>query len=127
MAQNNNGFEDALKTMKTLLAVDKNVALDVLEEAADYFSEKLKPRINLSNKSKRTHLRNSLKVVVEGDVVRVVFEDAAWYWHLADKGHKKRGGRGRVKGLHFVQNTFDGESGKIADIMAEKIINRMEG
>ncbi|MEC3604147.1 HK97 gp10 family phage protein, partial [Bacillus cereus] len=32
---------------------------------------------------------------------------------------------GRVKGKHFVQNTFDAEGDKIADIMAQKIIDRM--
>lgn len=125
--KNNNGFADMLKEMKTLLNVDEKVTLDVLDEAAKYFSEKLKPQINMSDKAKRTHLRESLKVVVKDDMVQVVFEDAAWYWYLAEHGHKKRSGRGRVKGLHFVQNTFDAESDKIADIMAEKIIKKMEG
>ncbi|MBD2807054.1 HK97 gp10 family phage protein, partial [Xenorhabdus sp. ZM] len=32
---------------------------------------------------------------------------------------------GRVKGLHFSQNTFDAEGDKIADIMAQKIMDRM--
>ena len=29
-------------------------------------------------------------------------------------------GKGRVKGKHFVQNTFDAEGDKIADMMAQK-------
>ncbi|PFR52088.1 hypothetical protein COK29_30495, partial [Bacillus cereus] len=62
---------------------------------------------------------------VKNDRVSVEFEDAAWYWYLADHGHKKANGKGRVKGLHFSRNTFDAKGDKIADIMAQKIIDRM--
>ncbi|MCJ7840507.1 HK97 gp10 family phage protein [Lederbergia sp. NSJ-179] len=126
MPANNNGFADMLKEMKTLLKVDKKVTLDVLEEAAEYFAKQLKPRIPTSNRNTR-HIRDSLKVVVKGDMVQVVFGDDAWYWHLAEHGHKKRNGRGRVKGRHFVQNTWDAESEKVANIMADKIIKKMGG
>ncbi len=122
--QNNNGFADALKQMKTLLNVDEKVTLSVLEEAANYFADKLRPRIPVSNRS-TWHLRDKLKVVVKNDMVQVVFEDVGWYWHLAEHGHKKRGGRGRVKGQHFVRNTWNAESGKIEEIMLDKIIQKM--
>ncbi|HDR7286598.1 HK97 gp10 family phage protein [Bacillus paranthracis] len=125
MASNNNGFADALEDINTLLRVNKKVSLDVLDEAAKYFAAELKKRIKMSNKNKRTHLKKSLKVVVKNDRVSVEFEDAAWYWYLAEHGHKKANGKGRVKGLHFAQNTFDAEGDKIADIMAQKILNRM--
>ncbi|MEM5663821.1 HK97 gp10 family phage protein [Bacillus toyonensis] len=125
MASNNNGFAEALEDINTLLRVDKQVSLDVLDEAAKYFAAELKKRIKMSNKNKRTHLKNSLKVVVKNDRVSVEFEDAAWYWYLAEHGHKKANGKGRVKGLHFSQNTFDAEGDKIADIMAQKILDRM--
>ncbi|MED2985517.1 HK97 gp10 family phage protein [Bacillus thuringiensis] len=125
MASNNNGFAEALEDINTLLRVDKQVSLDVLDEAAKYFASKLKPRVKASNKNKRTHLRDSLKVVIKNDRVSVEFEDAAWYWYLAEHGHKKASGKGRVKGLHFSQNTFDAEGDKIADIMAQKILDRM--
>ncbi|HFU7087212.1 TPA: HK97 gp10 family phage protein [Bacillus cereus] len=125
MVSNNNGFAEALEDINTLLRVDKQVSLDVLDEAARYFSSKLKPRIKMSDKNKRTHLKNSLKVVVKNDRVSVEFEDAAWYWYLVEHGHKKANGKGRVKGKHFVQNTFDAEGDKIADIMAQKILDRM--
>ncbi len=127
MASNNNGFAEALEEINTLMKVNKKVELDVLEQAADYFVQKLKPLINMSDKNKQTHLRNSLKVVVKGDTVSVEFEDEAWYWYLAEHGHKKANGKGKVKGLHFVQNTFDSNGDKIADIMANKIIKKMEG
>ncbi|MEW9578138.1 MULTISPECIES: HK97 gp10 family phage protein [Bacillus cereus group] len=125
MASNNNGFAEALEDINTLLRVDKQVSLDVLDEAAKYFAAELKKRIKMSNKNKRTHLKESLKVVVKNDRVSVEFEDAAWYWYLAEHGHKKANGKGRVKGLHFSQNTFDAEGDKIADIMAQKILDRM--
>lgn len=64
-------------------------------------------------------------VVVKDDRVSVEFKDEAWYWYLVEHGHKKANGKGRVKGKHFVQNTFDAEGDKIADIMAQKIIDRM--
>lgn len=127
MASNNNGFAEALEDINTLIRVNKRVEMDVLEEAAKYFANELKKRIKMSNKNKKTHLKNSLKVVVKNDYVSVEFEDEAWYWYLVEHGHKKSNGRGKVKGLHFVQNTFDGEGDKIADIMAERIIDKMEG
>lgn len=126
MAINNNGFADALKQIKTLMDVDQKVALSVLEEAAEYFAKKLKPRIPKSRRNKK-HLADMLKVVVKDDVVQVIFEDAGWYWHLVEHGHKKRGGRGRVKGRHFVQNTWNAESEKISEIMTQKIIDKMGG
>lgn len=122
---NNNGFADALNQINTLIKVNKRVELEVLEEAAKYFVEKLKPRIPVSAKNK-SHMRDSLKVVVKNDMVQVVFEGDIFYWHLAEHGHKKVNG-GKVRGRHFVQNTFDAEGDKIAEIMANKIINKMEG
>ncbi|EOO40924.1 phage protein, partial [Bacillus cereus VD133] len=78
MASNNNGFAEALEDIHTLLRVDKQVSLDVLDEAAEYFASKLKPKIKASDKNKRTHLRDSLKVVIKNDRVSVEFEDKAW-------------------------------------------------
>ncbi|MEK4678363.1 MULTISPECIES: HK97 gp10 family phage protein [Bacillus] len=125
MASNNNGFAEALEDIHTLLRVNTKVSLDVLEEAAKYFAAELKKRMKMSDKNKRVHLKNSLKVVVKNDHVSVEFEDAAWYWYLAEHGHKKANGKGRVKGLHFSRNTFDAESDNIADRMAQKIMDRM--
>ncbi|OWT47488.1 HK97-gp10 family putative phage morphogenesis protein [Bacillus sp. K2I17] len=125
MASNNNGFADALEDINTLLRVNQKVEKKFLEEAANYFISKLKPKIKLSNKNKKTHLRESLKVVVKNDLVSVEFENEAWYWYLYENGHKKVNGKGRVKGKHFVQNTFDAEGDKIAEILAQKIIDRM--
>lgn len=124
MASNNNGFADALKQTKTLLKVSEKVVISVLEEAANYFVERLKPRIPVGH-TKR--LRDGLAVKVKGDMVQVVFEGNTFYWHLVEHGHKKRNGRGRVKGRHFVRNTWDTEGKKIEQIMLSKIIEKMEG
>lgn len=118
---NNNGFADALKQTKQLLKVDKKVTLSVLEEAAEYFAKRLRPRIPVD----RSNLRDNLKVVVKNDKVQVVFDGNTWYWHLVEHGHKKPFGRGRVKGRHFVRNTWDAESKRIEQIMTEKIIMKM--
>lgn len=127
MASNNNGFAEALEDINTLLRVDKKVEIDVLDQAAKYFVNKLKPKIKPSDKNKQTHLRDSLKVVIKNDRVSVEFEDKAWYWYLVEHGHKKANGKGRVKGKHFVQNTFDAEGDKIAEILAQKIVSKMGG
>jgi HK97 gp10 family phage protein len=126
MASNNNGFADALNEINTLIKVNKKVELEVLEQAAEYFVKKLRPRIPKSSQSGK-HLRDALKVVVHNDHVSVEFEDWAYYWHLVEHGHKKASGRGKIKGRHFVQNTFDAEGEKIADIMANKILDKMGG
>jgi hypothetical protein len=125
MATNHNGFVEALEDIHTLLRVNQQVEMDVLEKAATYFVRKLKPRIKVSDRQKRTHLRDSLKVVVKSDHISVEFEETAWYWYLAEHGHKKVNGKGKVKGLHFVQHTFDAEGDTIADRMAQKILDRM--
>jgi HK97 gp10 family phage protein len=126
MAANNNGFAEALKEINTLINVNKKVDLVVLEQAAEYFVKKLRPRIPKSSKRGK-HLRDALKVVVHDDHVSVEFEDSAFYWHLVEHGHKKANGRGKIKGRHFVQNTFDAEGDKIADIMANEIVKKMGG
>lgn len=123
---NNNGFSDALDRINTLLKVDQKVSMDVLEEAANYFVDKLKPRIPVSKKNK-DHLRDSLKVVVKKDMVQVVFDVDSFYWHLVEHGHRKANGKGKVKGRHFVQNTWDTDGDKVAEIMTQKIIKKMEG
>lgn len=124
---NNNGFADALNEFNTLLKVNKEVEKDVLEEAAQYFVERLKPRIKRSERNTNNHLQDSLKVVVKKDMVSVEFENDAFYWYMVEHGHKKANGKGRVKGQHFSQTTFDAEGENIADIMANKIIKKMEG
>lgn len=123
---NNNGFADAMNKINTLLKVSDSVSKDALEEAANYFVDQLKPALRKSNMSK-THQVDQLKVKFEGDKFVVYFEKDAWYWFLDENGHKKRGGKGRVKGTHAIRNTFDKNAERLGEIMTKKIIDKMEG
>lgn len=126
MSSNNNGFADALKSTNTLLKVNKKVQMSVLEEAAEYFAQKLKPAIPIDSRTS-LNMRDHLEVVEKNGEIQVRFDDKAFYWRFVEHGHKKAGGRGRVKGQHFVQNTFDREAERISEIMTSKIIQKMEG
>lgn len=125
MATNNNGYADALKQINTLLDVNQDVQLDALEAAATYFADKLKG--NIKDGPGNQHISDKIKVTFENDQVVVSFEESAWYWFLANNGHKKSNGKGRVKGQHFVENTMTKEEAKISEIMTSKIIKKMEG
>lgn len=120
-----NGFADALNKLNTVMDINKQVEIDVLEQAANYFVQQLRSAIPIGPGD--VHLKNELKVVVKNDMVQVIFSGKAWYWTLVEHGHKKAGGKGKVKGRHFVRNTVDSEGQKIADMMAQKIIQKMEG
>lgn len=131
---NNNGFADAINQMNTLLKVNKEVSMDVLEEAANYFVEQLRP--NVPYGIGETHMRDKLKVTIEDGMVQVSFDDEAWYWFQVENGHKapkKKGGKkgsGKGKptpGRFFVRNTFDANSERISQMMVDKIIKKMEG
>lgn len=122
---NRNGFADALQQINTLMNVKQKVQLDVLEEAAEYFARKLRGNIPLGPGT--VHLQEEIKVVIHKDYISVQFSDKAWYWSLAEHGHRKANGKGRVKGKHFVRNTIDSESKKILDILTSKILKKMEG
>ena len=126
MASNNNGFADALQRINTAINVNQQVSITALKKAAEYFAEQLRPKIPKSDKNGH-HLRDSLKIVVKGDRVQVIFENEGWYWHLVEHGHKRANGRGRVKGKHFVRNTLEAENNRISEIMLEEIMNILEG
>ncbi|MGE7365707.1 HK97-gp10 family putative phage morphogenesis protein [Desemzia incerta] len=125
MATNKNGFADALNQINTLLNVNQSVQLDALEEAADYFAKQLKG--NIKDGPGNQHISDKIEIVVEKGQVSVKFGKDGWYWFLANNGHKKSNGKGRVKGQHFVENTMTKEESKIAEIMTSKIIKKMEG
>lgn len=148
MTKNNNGFADGLERINKLLSVGDKVAVPALVNAAETFAEGVRSRINSSDINKQTHLKNELKVDVQGDKVVVYFTEEAWYWYLVEHGHLvaephkrlkrkrnkqrtriKRGGKGtqRVKGQHFVQNTVDADLEEIKRIMVENVLGKMKG
>lgn len=115
-----NGFEDALKNLKTVVNVNQKVTLAVMTEAAEYFAEQLRKEFTRSDINKK-HAADEIKVVVSKDVVQVVFADGGWYWYLDEHGHKKRNGRGRVRGNQTVRKTMEKESKKLEQMILAKL------
>ncbi|MGI6154436.1 MAG: hypothetical protein ACOYEB_00610 [Enterococcus lemanii] len=115
-----NGFEDALKNLKTVVNVNQKVTLDIMTEAAEYFAEQLRNEFTRSKINKK-HAADAIEVIVSKDVVQVVFGDDGWYWYLDEHGHKKRNGRGRVRGNQVVRKTMEKESKKLEQMILNKL------
>ncbi|GMC02356.1 HK97-gp10 family putative phage morphogenesis protein [Enterococcus thailandicus] len=122
MASNNkNGFAEMADFLGNLSKVDpKKLSLDALEEAANFYLEKLLPRIPKSLLKKK-HMREQIKVVVEDDRVKVQFEDTSFYWRFAENGTSKQ------RAQHFASGTYEQNKEKIEEIMTRKILNLWEG
>lgn len=118
---NNNGFLTAIDQLSTKLNVNQDVTDKALKKAAEYFVKQMKPNIPKSELSK-THLRDMVKVRKVGDDYAVVFDEKAWYWSMVDKGHKKRGGKGKVKGAFFVQKTLTTEEKKLTEMLIDGVL-----
>ncbi|MFS0941912.1 HK97-gp10 family putative phage morphogenesis protein [Enterococcus thailandicus] len=122
MASNNkNGFAEMADFLGNLSKVDpKKLSLDALEEAANFYLEKLLPRIPKSLLKKK-HMREQIKVVVEDDRVKVQFEDTSFYWRFAENGTSKQ------RAQHFASGTYEQNKEKIEEIMTRKILDLWEG
>ncbi|MFS0950890.1 HK97-gp10 family putative phage morphogenesis protein [Enterococcus thailandicus] len=122
MASNNkNGFAEMADFLGNLSKVDpKKLSLDALEEAANFYLEKLLPRIPKSLLKKK-HMREQIKVVVEDERVKVQFEDTSFYWRFAENGTSKQ------RAQHFASGTYEQNKEKIEEIMTRKILNLWEG
>lgn len=96
------------------------ITIESLDEAAEYFVEKLTPKIPKSL-MKKQHMRDHLKIQVSEDKVTVFFEDTSFYWRFAENGTKK------TKAVHFVEGTWQQEKAKIEDIMTRKLLKKIEG
>lgn len=122
MASNNkNGFAEMADFLGNLSKVDpKKLSLDALEEAANFYLDKLLPRIPKSLLKKK-HMREQIKVVVEDERVKVQFEDSSFYWRFAENGTSKQ------RAQHFASGTYEQNKEKIEEIMTRKILNLWEG
>lgn len=116
---NRNGFEAAMKKLGKLSNVNELIAIDALEEAANFFVNMLRPAIPRSV-SNRQHLQNSLSVKVENNIVLVYFEDESFYWRFVEHGTSKQ------RAQNFVRGTYEQNQAKIEEIMLSKIIKIME-
>lgn len=119
-----NGFEDALRQMKTLVDVNESVAMESLEDAAIYFVNQLKPLLSVSSIDKE-HMVDGLTLKMEKEKIVVFFENHAFYWYMVEHGHRKPNGRGHVRGKHTIKNTIEKESSHIEELMLKKITKKM--
>lgn len=98
----------------------EKISLESLKEAAEYFSEKLRPLIPKSL-IKKEHMKDHLKISVEDEKVVVYFEETSFYWRFAENGTVK------MKAQHFVAGTWEQEKTNIEDIMTRKLLKELEG
>lgn len=124
MSNNRNGFEDAINQLKTVAKINEKTSLDALEEAADYFVNKLKPELVQSGVSKK-HMVDALTIKIEKGKVIVLFEEFGWYWYMVEHGHKKSNGKGSVRGTFTIKKTVDQEKLKLEKIMKESILKKL--
>lgn len=114
-----NGFEDMAKKLSNI-NIGHSVEMSALEEAADFYLEKLLPQIPESVLNHQ-HAREHIHVSIEHDEVHVAFDDKAWYWIFPENGTIYQ------KPRHFARGTFQQNRSKIEQIMQQKIISHMKG
>lgn len=121
MPSNKNGFAEMSDILGELSRVDPvKVSLESLEEAANFYVDKMLPRIPKSL-MKRKHMRDQIKVVVEKDRVIVAFEDTAYYWRFAENGTTNQ------RAQNFASGAYEQNKNKIEEIMTQKIMDLWGG
>lgn len=98
----------------------EKVTLESLDEAAQFFVEKLLPNVPRSLMKKK-HMRDHIKIEVGEDRVSISFEDTSFYWRFVENGTVN------MKAQHFVEGTWQQQKSNVEDIMTKKIIKEMEG
>lgn len=114
-----NGFSDMADYLGTLSNIKKEVSLNALEKAADFYLEKLKPNIPTSVLNKK-HMNNQINVEVRNSEVVVIFDEEAFYWRFVENGTVNQ------KAQHFASGTYEQNKKQIERIMQEKIIRSWE-
>lgn len=118
---NNNGFQEQADYLGRLVSVDATkISIQSLTSAAEFYLEKLLPAIPKSLLNKK-HARDQVKVVVENEQVKVVFEGTAYYWRFAENGTANQ------KAQHFASGTFEQNKDQIEKIMVQKITKLWKG
>lgn len=98
----------------------EKITLESLEEAAQYFIEKLLPHIPRSLMKKK-HMKDHIKVEVKDNEVTISFDGTHFYWRFVENG------TANIKAQHFVEGTWQQYRNNIEDIMTQKILKEMEG
>ncbi|MCT0442524.1 hypothetical protein EFK55_13500 [Lactococcus lactis subsp. lactis] len=118
---NNNGFKEIADYTSRLAKVDPvEITLESLNDAAEYFVEKLVPVIPKSL-MKKEHMRDHILIEASEDKVTVSFEGTSFYWRFIENGTKK------IKAVHFVEGTWQQQKSNIEDIMTQKLLKKLEG
>lgn len=119
--KDNNGFQDMLDYTSRLSRVDpEKVTLESLNEAAQYFVEKLLPSIPKSLMNKK-HMKDHLKIEVKEDRVVISFEGTSFYWRFVENGTVN------IKAQHFVEGTWQQQKTNVENIMTRRLLKEMEG
>lgn len=114
-----NGFNDMANHFGKLSKVDvEKVSKESIQEAAEYYVDKMIPNIPMSLMNKK-HARDQLLVEIQDDQVIVKFEDTAFYWRFLENGTKN------LKAQHFASGTWEQNKEKIEDIMTKKLIEEL--
>ncbi|OJG57021.1 hypothetical protein RV08_GL002256 [Enterococcus mundtii] len=98
----------------------KQISMESLEEAANFYLKNLMPNIPKSL-IKKEHMKDHVKVVIDKDSVKVQFEDTAFYWRFAENGTTNQ------KAQHFASGTYEQNKERIEDIMTKKILKLWRG
>ncbi|EOB3454986.1 HK97-gp10 family putative phage morphogenesis protein [Enterococcus hirae] len=120
-SKNKNGFADMADYFGNLAKVDpKQISMESLEEAANFYLKNLMPNIPKSLMNKE-HMKDHVKVVIDKDSVKVQFEDTAFYWRFAENGTTSQ------KAQHFASGTYEQNKERIEEIMTKKILKLWRG
>lgn len=121
MSKNNNGFAEMADYMGKISEVDpKKVSMPSLEKAANFYLNQIIPKVPRSLLKKK-HMNDQIKVVVEEDNVKVVFEDTAFYWRFEENGTKNK----RAK--NFASSTYEQNKETIEKLMVDEIMEIWKG
>lgn len=119
---NSNGFEDMASKLAKMSDVNQDVAMESLEDAANYYVARLTPNVPKSLIGSG-HMRDHLKVVVEDETIKVAFDKTAYYWRFVENG---TGGKHGQRAQNFARGTYSQNRVNIEKIMTQKILNKLK-
>lgn len=117
-----NGFEDMANKLLKMSNINQEVALESLQEAADYYLARAMPNIPQSLAGK-DHMRHHVKVVLEDGMVKIVFDKTKYYWRFAENG---TGGEHGQRAQNFMRGAYEQNRAAIEKIMTQKILDKLK-
>ena len=121
MVSNNNGFKDMADYLGRLSKVDPTkLSMESLEVAANFYLKMLIPNIPKSLLKKK-HMADQVKVEIEDEQVKVVFDETTFYWRFAENGTVNQ------RAQNFASGTYQKNKNEIEQILTQKIIDHWKG